>query len=405
MNTYTGKEYMQIEIAGMYGLDKEIFPVRIAWVEEHEDTLESMEDTAKDYYGYCASVMAYRKAQKGIPSGYLVSLDATASGIQLLSVLTGCKIGAANSGVTGQLRVDPYKTATEIMNGILGTSTVYERETIKSSLMKHYYNSKAEPKNAFGEDTPELSAFYQAAAEIAPGAEMIMPIINSLQDPDTLFYDWDYPDGFQVHYKVKDVYEHRVHVDTLEKELTFAYQYTVNTPMEKIRFLPSGIIHGLDGYIVRELTARCDHSKGVLKTAELELIRRLKRDIEVSPMAYLYCERMWHKHKALSIVGIEYVNSWSVNQMSKEYCIGLLALIRVILKRPSFKVIGIHDCFKNLPNYMDWTRQTYIDLLAEIADSSILDAILSDIAGYAISVPKLSSDLSKSIRLTEYPLA
>ena len=54
---------------------------------------------------------------------------------------------------------------------------------------------------------------------------------------------------------------------------------------------------------------------------------------------------------------------------------------------------------------MNWVRQTYIDILCELADSRVLDAILSDIAGYAITVPKLSDDLSDLIKESEYPIA
>lgn len=54
---------------------------------------------------------------------------------------------------------------------------------------------------------------------------------------------------------------------------------------------------------------------------------------------------------------------------------------------------------------MNYVRQTYIDLLAELADSTVLNSILSDIAGYDIEVDKLSEDLSDLIREAVYPLA
>lgn len=41
-----------------------------------------------------------------------------------------------------------------------------------ATLLEHiaFYGSKAKPKEIFGEDTPELNAFYQAAQQVAPGA-------------------------------------------------------------------------------------------------------------------------------------------------------------------------------------------------------------------------------------------
>ena len=137
MQKFTGKEYLQIDIANHYGhgLDKGLFKDRIAWVNAGESILEQLTDQADDYFQYASAVMAYRKAQKGTATGYMVGMDATASGIQLLSTIIGCKIGAVNSGITGNKRVDPYKTATDIMNNILDTSTAYDRSIVKKALM------------------------------------------------------------------------------------------------------------------------------------------------------------------------------------------------------------------------------------------------------------------------------
>ncbi len=234
---------------------------------------------------------------------------------------------------------------------------------------------------------------------------MLLNIIQDLQDPETLYYDWDYPDGFQTHYLVKDTLEKRIHVDTLDHEPTFAYRYKVNTPLEEIRFLPSGITHGIDGYIVRELTARCNYDIGKLRSAEIELKRRLKHDLLPAQENYTYLEKMWHKHQCLSIEGVEFVSWQSTHLLSNEYCSALLKLVQATLKKPSFEVVTIHDCFKCLPNYMNHVRHIYIDILAELADSNILNAILSDIAGKPINISKMSENLSELIRSSEYAIS
>ena len=405
---YTGKEYLEIDIASHFGLDKTSFEKRIKWVELHEDTLENLEDGADDFFQFSAAVMAYREAQAGKPSGYMVSLDAIASGPQLLSVLIGCKVGAANTGATGQKRVDTYGIMADTMSDLLGYPIECSRADIKYSFMPHFYGSEAEPKNLLGEDSPEYAVFYQATDMVCPGANMLLPAIMGLWNDEALSYQFDFPDGGIANCMVNRQIQTKIEVDTIEGHPVFDYIHTVNEPIEfgeeGSKFLPSAITHGCDGYLVRELTARCDHDKGKLRSAQYELLRRLKRNIDITE-AYLTCERSWRKHECISLVGTEYVNSWSVNQMSKEYCEALLGLVNVVLKRPSFKVVSVHDCFKCLPNYMDWVRQTYIDILCELADSRVLDAILSDIAGYAITVPKLSDDLSDLIKDSEYPLA
>lgn len=166
-----------------------------------------------------------------------------------------------------------------------------------------------------------------------------------------------------------------------------------------------GITHGTDGFIVRELTSRCDYNPNQLEAVESELVKRLQKSIVVPKESYLYIEQMYHKHQFCSLEGIEFVTPWSVNQMSSNYCKALLSLVRSVQKQPSFKVLSVHDEFKALPNYMNEVRQTYIDLLAEIADSTMLNAMLSDIAGRIITVEKLNPNLSALIRNSEYSLA
>ena len=232
----------------------------------------------------------------------------------------------------------------------------------------------------------------------------LLPIMLDLWDSEALYYKHDLPDGFVSKWKVKDTSEPRVHVDTTEKELTFAYRHTVNSPLEKAAKIPANLVQAVDGYIVRELTARCDHNKIQLMTAEVELINRLKKNVE-PPLTYIYSEQMWRKHECISIEGVNYVNNWSVYQMSSEYCLELLKLIRETLSKPTFKVLHVHDMFKCLPNYMGYVRNVYRDILGELADSRILNAILTDISGYEINIPKMSTDLSDSIKDSTYSLS
>ena len=407
MKQYTGVEYLKIDIATQFGngLDKVLFEERIEWVDANEAKLEEIEDLAEDYYRYAAAVLAYRTTQKGEATGHMVGLDACASGPCILSVITGCKVGAANTGATGQTRKDVYTINTDTMNEIMGTDKTYKRSDVKDAFMPHFYGSVEEPKKVFGEDTKELQAFYEATYRVCPGASMLLDVIDDLWDPNAFEYCWNLPDGHSVVSKVKTQIKPKIHIDTLIGEPTFIYQHDVNTPTEKGRFLHANVTHSIDGYIVRELTARCDYNAGQLRSAEILLLRRLQKNITSREGVMLYAEQMWHKHKALSIEGIECINTWSINEMGKEYCEALLVLVRELLRRPAFKVTTIHDEFKCHPNYMNWVRQTYIDLLAELAESNVLDDILSDVAQKEMSIEKLSTDLADDIRKAEYPLS
>ena len=80
MLTFTGFEYLLIDCANHFGLDKLTFEARIGWGRTNLDQLESLTGEAESAYLYMKSVAAIRKAQKGIPTGHLVALDAVCSG-------------------------------------------------------------------------------------------------------------------------------------------------------------------------------------------------------------------------------------------------------------------------------------------------------------------------------------
>lgn len=405
MKRYSGMDYLRIDVASQFGLDKIEFEDRIQWVHDNEPDLEMLEETADDYFRYAAAVVAYRQAQKGIATGHLVGLDACASGPQILSTIISCKAGAENTGVIGDTRKDVYTKITETMNDLLDVEVDVTRKEVKSALMPFFYGSQAEPKKIFGEDTEELEAFFEAASVVCPGASKLLPIMLGLWDPEATQYNWDLPDGFQVKYMVKEKVESKVEVDTLEPHMTFNYRRTINHPLEKAAKLPANVTQSIDGYIVRELTARCDFDIRKLRAAEARLQYRIDSNPK-PPTILTYHEKMWRKHDMISVEGAEHIDNWNVQNLSVEYCKALLKLLQEkVLSRPSFKVITVHDEFKCHPNYMDHIRQTYIDLFGELANSNILNAILTDIAKVPIHINKLDENLSELIKDAEYPLA
>ena len=136
MIRYTGFEYLLIDAANSFGLDKLLFEERIQWGREHLDELESLTDKAENAYLYMKSVAAIRKAQKGIPTGHLVALDACCSGMQIMSAITGCLSGARATGlVDPDRRADAYTEQTQRMQKILGSHFEVSRGDAKDALM------------------------------------------------------------------------------------------------------------------------------------------------------------------------------------------------------------------------------------------------------------------------------
>lgn len=138
MKFYSGYQYLLIDVATQYGLDKMTFEERMAWTQQQieSDTLSAHIDTADNKPLYQKAVMALQKALQGLPTGHLVGLDATCSGIQIMSVLTGCVAGATATGlIDPNVRADAYSATTKRMNEILGGGLSIPRADAKRALM------------------------------------------------------------------------------------------------------------------------------------------------------------------------------------------------------------------------------------------------------------------------------
>lgn len=233
MQQLSGFDYILIDIANQAGHDKLLWDQRIDWCYNNFDQLETIETSAKERPLYLKAVMALRAAQRGEETGHLVGLDACNSGAQIMSALTGCIEGAkaTNLIMTG-LRRDGYTDITTAAAEILGEGLVIERNKIKNAQMTHLYGSKAEPRGLFGEDTPELAAFYQANWVVFPGANELLGDLLALWQPFTLAHQWKLPDNFHAVVKVMQTVETRIEVDELDKA-TCTYEYQVNEGKER----------------------------------------------------------------------------------------------------------------------------------------------------------------------------
>lgn len=243
MKMYSGWNWLLIDAANAYGLDKLPFEGRIDWATHNLDCLEGHAEYAETKPLFIKAVMAIRKAQQGIPTGHMVAVDAVCSGVQLMSVLTGCVAGARATGLIDKgVRADAYNSLTEAMNVILGGGLTVSRKDAKAALMTSMYGSKKTPKDLFGEDTPELAAFYQAVQIIAPGAwELLQDLLASWQ-PYALSHEWKLPDGFDARVKVMSKKEARIEVDELD-HATFTYEFYENEGQKRGLSNVANVVH------------------------------------------------------------------------------------------------------------------------------------------------------------------
>lgn len=410
MEYFTGWQYMLIDLANAFGLDKKLFGERIQWAEANLPILETLVEQAETPPLFVKAMLAIRKVQRGEPTGHVIGLDACCSGIQVMSALTGCIAGATATGlVDPNVRADAYSKTTEIMESLLGGTVHVDRKGAKLALMTSFYGSKQEPINIFGADTPELNAFYQAANIVAPGAwELLQDLLASWQ-PYALSHKWKLPDGFDAVVKVMEKREARVEVDELD-HATFTYEFYENRGTKSGLSNVANVVHSVDAYVLRCIHRRCNYDWNMVVEAQLAIKdemadRRAGKSVEMAESDVQYCVWQYERSGMADVMILPHLVNDGCNGVPDTLLVKLDYIIETMLAHRPFPVITIHDEFKCSPNHMNHLRQHYINIFAELADSDLLSDILSQIHGKKGVFPKLSNTLSGLIRGSNYALS
>lgn len=397
MQKFTGMQYLQIDIASNYGLDKSSWDDRLAWFKAHEHCLMEMLAAAETPALYYAGVKAYEAALAGQPSGYPVSLDATASGMQILAALTGDRKAAELCNVvsTGR-REDAYTGVYERMLDTIGEEGKIQRSDVKSAVMTALYGSKAVPKEVFGEGVL-LSIFYATMQEVAPAAWELNEAFLDMWNPEALCNSWVLPDNFHVHVKVMNQVKETVHFLNEPFE-TFRQ---VNAPTETGRSLGANTIHSIDGMIVREMNRRCNYDMKIVERVYAALngegIEGLDTDDEM-------VINLWTHYKESGYLSARILDHLFHDNIDLVDASVIRELLQSLPDQP-FQIMTIHDCFRCLPNYGNDLREQYNLQLQLIARSNLLQFLISQLLGRTIKIGKLDADLWKDIAETEYALS
>ena len=420
MKTFTGYEYLLIDVANQAGNDKLEFEDRIQWTNDNMASLEALTSMLKPKTRpmYIKSVMALRDAQNGIPSGHLVGFDGVCSGIQIMSVLTGCVEGAKATGlVDPDRRADAYTQCTNEMQTILGAATGVSRDDAKRCLMTSFYGSRKVPQEIFGEDTPELNAFYQAANTIAPGAWDLLQILLASWNSYATVHSWKMPDGYDAVVKVEVDKSARIEVDELNHS-TFTYEYSVNEGTKKGLSNAANVVHSVDAYVLRNIHRRCNYDREMVLKAYQAMLGEVSyrsnaplpmdalADIEDGECPYKvkYYVEQFNRSTMADPVIFPYLDAESVQYLSTNHLMKLLSIAKSMLQYEPFEVVTIHDEFRCHPNNMNHLRQQYINILAELAESEVLSDLLSQLYGCAYQCGKVNTNLPDLIRSSNYAL-
>lgn len=409
--SYSAIEYLCIDIANHFGLDKLLFEDRIQWVKDNYAKLEGYTDVAEESALYKKAVHELRQVVAGKPTGHIVQLDATCSGIQIMSAITGCVKGADATGLVTEKRADAYTDVTKKMNEILKlkgfTEIEVPRKDVKRAVMTSGYGSTLVPKEVFGEGDL-LTTFYQAAFAIAPAAfELMGDLLNTWQK-GALSHNWVMPDNFHVNIKVLEKKEVRVEVDELA-HATFTTYVDINQGTDKGLANVANTIHSIDGYVLRTIIRRAAYDINKVEPmhqlidAELTL-----RGLRAANTEYKHCDdlqnmiNIYNASKVLDVHIIEYITKETIGQVDTAHLKKLFKLLTKMLELGSSPVVTVHDSFGSHPNHCDTVRYWYKEILGELAESDILQFIVSQIVGYQVNYVKKSNNLAELIRNSNY---
>ena len=387
MNTYTTFEYILIATANAYGLDKKPFEERIQFMLDNGKRLRAIACDAEDYHLWMKGVMEIERClnDRNYLTGLRVDLDATASGVQMLSVLCACITSASRVGLVDPTkRCDVYTDLQDFMNKHLpddrqiGTNgSNFTRDDLKQSFMTHWYGSSAKPREVFGDGTMEYNAFYDSLEEMCPGVmELYNDIAGAVYDEATE-YSWSLPDGAEITTPVMLTVDKRVKVEELGS--SFTHRMQVNLADDKYCAVLANVTHSVDGMMIRECCDRIDYNQRKVTKLRDSLVNGTAKSLGMTD------KNMDKLNRMINIATESKFVSARFTTMFNEYNAGMLPdwlkdkvieLCNKILAHPRSPMSSVHDAFGVLPYACNGLRYHYADVLACVAESDTCQFIL-----------------------------
>lgn len=394
--TLTGIEYLKCEIACKHdkSLEKKNWNTRLA----HFSSLSAL-DLDDDIYtnasnpvGLRAVIQAYREVLKGNTTGYMVTLDASSSGLQLLSLLVSCPKSWQLCGGDIMNCVDSYTTIYKAMN-LHGALT---REQVKAAIMTSLYGSVSTPEEVFQQN---IDIFYETMEDMAPGAWDLNISLQELWDHiQGSTYKWTLPDNFHAC------------IETKNKEIqNFSFLGVDHKLIVEINGRPNfhkglgpNLIHSVDGFVVREMLRRCSYNQQHTKNLMLAITGRETFQCNVRnkhEMVKLFW-RNYRNSGFLSVRILDYLDSDTLGHVDPFIIANLLQN----MPTNPFHVITVHDCFRAHANYGNDLRRQYNIVLADINDSHMLTDMCSQVTGRTINARKVGNISRDDILISNYLL-
>ena len=388
----SGIEYLKAEIAckADKAYEKATWDERLA----HFETLNLLEEStfknASNPIGLRAAVHALMDTAKGKPSGYLISLDACSSGLQILSLLVSCPKSFSLCGGNSTKCVDSYVAIYDSMN-LHGSLT---RKEVKAAIMTSLYGSVAMPEQTFGNN---VDLFYETMETMAPGAwDLNLGLQELWGKVKGSAYSWVMPDNFHACIETKSKTTKEFHFNGASYDLP----QKVDARPEFHKGLGPNMIHSIDGMVVREMYRRCMFDKTV--------VTRVINAILGSAYGNVFNEEvstLWNHYLTTGFLSVRILDQLTEDNMGLVDPRVIAEMLRTLPSEP-FDVVSVHDCFRCHPNYGDDLRRQYNHIMADINDASgLLSEMCSQVASETMKAKKLGVIPRHQILDSNYMLA
>ena len=229
-------DWLHMDVARSYGLDKATWGERLQWSMEHPE----LQQGAKEPFLYKSAHEALQEALKERDIDHLISLDATASGIQCLALMAQDAHSAMGVNLGSDRVNNIYRNVQTEMGG--------NYEAVKQATMTHFYESVMTPLMLFGEDYPK---FLIAMQKAMPGPTAIRDAIASCMDCREQ-YRWTMMDGYEV---VMDVTTPFICSMDIGEGHKIEWNEHRKAPV-KTKGLTANVTHSLDALVLREVLRR-----------------------------------------------------------------------------------------------------------------------------------------------------
>lgn len=387
--TYNPRQYLAIDVANQFGLDKLNFENRIQWVKDNFDELELLVDKAEEPILYTKAVKALKDSYHE-PIGHMVGLDSASSGLQLMSVVMRCKKGLELTGlIDPDNRKDAYTLITEAVNKKLDTDLVISRKQAKKSIMTMLYGSTKVPKEVFGDD---VDIFYETVKEECTGAYELLDILLSSWNSEALAHSWYLPDGHYAYCPVMDTVTKRIELKDWNYHPSAVFKE--NTALDFGLSNVANVVHSIDAYVLRTMVRRCNYNKPKVKRA-LSVLQNSIDDFKPNDI-----NTRWFKTKMADIAHLDEIID-KANELDKELKNELIRVLTTVLTHEPFDIICIHDQFQCHANHCNQMRFHYKEILAELSESTVIENICNQLYGDEAPIDKGES-VAHYIRNSNY---